>query len=223
MNTNGLAKHYVKLTAVERFALVLSAGARGDEAEQDRLVGAGERIVLSMADYAPFARAFEEVALLVFVELLDGAAAYLDAFHRSDDAEIGAKPARKRTAGKHAPGRARTREDDRLTKPVWQRLLDVALPYGFLLKTKAAGWELFCGRLNVPAFALWNALPGFDRVQRALKLAREAAFTREGMVAWLDSIRPKGTPEMTAPLVSAESSADELDALFRRRVEWWGG
>ena len=37
MTINTLARHYDRLGAEERFRLILAAGARGDEAEQDRL------------------------------------------------------------------------------------------------------------------------------------------------------------------------------------------
>src|SRR5262245_57571869 len=86
MNANSVARHYDSLTPLERFRLVLAAGARGDEAEQDRLVRAGGRIALSMHDHAPYAHAFDELAILVFLELLEEAAGYLDALARSDGA-----------------------------------------------------------------------------------------------------------------------------------------
>ena len=72
----------VSLTPEERFRLILAASGRGDEAERDRLVNAAERITLSMPDHSPFAHAFSELALLVFVEMLEDAARYNDAFAR---------------------------------------------------------------------------------------------------------------------------------------------
>ncbi len=41
MNANAVARHYALLTPEERFQLILAAGARGDDAEQDRLIRAG--------------------------------------------------------------------------------------------------------------------------------------------------------------------------------------
>ena len=86
MNAKSLVKHYSQLTPVERFRLILAAGARGDEAEQDRLVNAGQRITLAMQDHAPYGDAFSELALLVFIELLEEAARYEEAFVWADDA-----------------------------------------------------------------------------------------------------------------------------------------
>jgi hypothetical protein len=40
----------------------------------------------------------------------------------------------------------------------WMRCLDIALAAGFVLRAKADGWKLFCERLTVPPFALWEGL-----------------------------------------------------------------
>ena len=57
MNLNAVARHYGRLTAEQRFGLIVAAGARGDEAERKRLLAAGQRITLSMSDHVPVARA----------------------------------------------------------------------------------------------------------------------------------------------------------------------
>ena len=97
MNPNALARHYDRLSPQERFALILAAGGRGDEAEQVRLVNAGGRISLTMSDHLPYAQAFDELATLTFVELVEDAAVYhqaneqagvfLDAFGGEEDAD----------------------------------------------------------------------------------------------------------------------------------------
>src|ERR1700757_4051374 len=80
-------------------------------------------------------------------------------------------------------------------RPMFQRYLDVAPAAGFVLRMKAEGWKLFCKRLTVPPFALWEGLPGFERLQRALSLSEKAAFEAEGFLRWLNVIRPAGEPE----------------------------
>jgi hypothetical protein len=85
IDTKALARHYANLTPEERFRLILAAGARGDEAERSRLVSTGQRITLSIQDHAPYAHAFEELSFLLFIELLEEAARYLEAFARADD------------------------------------------------------------------------------------------------------------------------------------------
>jgi hypothetical protein len=67
-------------------------------------------------------------------------------------------------------------------------------------------------------------LPGWDRLKDSLELAKVAAFAPEGMAAWLNEVRPDGAGEVTeADLITAETFADSLDAVFRHRVRWWDG
>jgi hypothetical protein len=68
-----------------------------------------------------------------------------------------------------------------------------------------------------------EGLPGFERLQRALSLAAEAAFKPEGMLAFLERIKPSGGAEPDATkLISAEGCAAEAEAIFRERSEWLG-
>ncbi len=80
MKAPPLAKNYKCLTPEERFRLILAASGRGDEAERDRLKNAGGRITLSLQDHAPYAQAFGDLALLIFIELLEEAASYQEGF-----------------------------------------------------------------------------------------------------------------------------------------------
>jgi hypothetical protein len=168
MNANGLAKHYDRLTPEERFRLILAAGARGDQAEQDRLAQAGSRITLSMRDHAPYAEAFDELALLVFIELLEEAARYWEALGWADDASdgLGAEDAEAEEGDETAEESAATAEadpadNDGSKRPVALRTLDLALAAGFVLKTKAEGWRVFCERLNVPPLRRLGTPAGF--------------------------------------------------------------
>lgn len=83
MNTKGLARLYDRLTPSERLPLIIAAAERGDDAEADRLANAAGRITLSMSDHSPYAHAFDELATLIFLELLEDAGNYFDAFHRA--------------------------------------------------------------------------------------------------------------------------------------------
>ena len=237
MKANALARHYGKLTAEERFRLILAARARGDEAEGDRLVSAGQRITLSMPDHAPYADAFEELALLVFIELQEEAARYLEAVAHADDVYdfFGEDEAEDADEGEAEEGEsaeaeesdakadAESAEEDAGERPIWQRHLDLALAAGFMLRTKAEGWKLFCARLTVPPWAVWEGLPGLDRLLSALQLAEKDAFDPEGFLRWLNAIRPDGEPERAEVPLSAEGMADAAEELFRQSIQWWGG
>jgi hypothetical protein len=250
MNANAIAKNYACLTPEERFRLILAAGGRGDAAEQDRLRQAAPPITLSASDYSPWSRAFDELALAVFLEILEETAKHHDAFERwreaeevgsreldteegldEDDQERGAVAAPDLEENPDEPVCADAspvaKAEDR-SLPT--RTLDLYLAQGFVLKTKAAGWKRFCERLSVPPFVLWHILPGFERVQRALELLEDnefrpgPAFEPEGMLRWLRKIRPKGQPKPSlADLMSPERAAEDLDTVFRQRVAWWGG
>lgn len=222
MNTNAVAKNYACLTPEERFRLILAAGGRGDDAEQDRLCNAGQRINLSMPDHSPWSHAFDELAVTVFLEMLEEAAKHRDAFERWCDADeenqdepvgVGVAPA-----------------DEHKERSIGTRTLNLYLAQGFILKTKIAGWKLFCERASIPPFALWQMLPGFERLQRALELLEDnqfrpgPAFRPEGMLQWLANIRPEREPEPSMEtLISPERFAADLERVFREHVEWWGG
>jgi hypothetical protein len=237
MNANHVAKHYENLTPEERFRLIMAASARGDDAERVRLVKSGKRIKLSTQDHAPYARAFDELASLVFIELLEESARYFEAFARADDAhdvcgddeaedadeeeEKEATSAEGEVSG--AQLQSRSRESTSGARSTWERYLGLALAAGYVLRTKADGWKLFCERLTLPPFALWEILPGYDRLQRALRLTENAAFAAEGFVHWLNRIRPAGEPERTAAPLTVEGIAADAEKIFRACVKWWGG
>jgi hypothetical protein len=223
MNANALAGNYGRLTPEECFRLILAAGARGDKAEQDRLVNAGGRITFSTPDHTPYARAFDELAKLTFLELLEEAARYDDAWARAGDAEAEEGEVAEAEDEPDGQAGAGPAEDEGGERPAWQGFFDLALAAGFVLRTKAAGWQLFCGRLSVPPFALWQELPGFGRLQLALKQAEQAAFAPEGMLRWLNGIRPAGHPEVQELGLTPERYAAGCEAVFRQRARWWGG
>src|SRR4051794_15145890 len=103
----------------------MSAGIRGDAAERERLVNAAGTITLTMQDYRPVAVAFRKLANLLFLELLDCAARYREAFRFADDGEL--------FDGEGDDGCFR-----------------LALAYGFELKTRMHSWGLFCERRGLP-------------------------------------------------------------------------
>jgi len=220
MNANAVVNRYNNLTPEERFRLILAAGGRGDDAERDRLVRTGGRICLSISDHAPYAIAFEELAILVFLELMEEVAGYSSAFLRSDDLSDDCGAAG-HTAEAEPDVRADTKstDNDAGDRPAWSRALDLALAAGYVLRTKADGWRLFCERLNVPPFLLWESLPGFDRLQRALDLTTKAAFAQEGLLHWLNRIRPKGEPALTEVPLTAAGVAASTEEVYRQRVQ----
>ena len=71
MKTNILQKNYALLKSRERFCLIYAASGRGDDAERERLSRSAPRITLSMPDHSPESHAFDELATLIFLELIE--------------------------------------------------------------------------------------------------------------------------------------------------------
>jgi hypothetical protein len=212
MNTVNLARNYAVLTPEERFRLIVAAGGRGDDAEQSRLCQAGKSISLRMPDYSPWSHAFEELTMVVLLELLDDVARHHEAFERWCDACHGDE-------GESKGGGSQ----DAMIGRMW----DLYRVQGFILKSKIAGWKLFCQRLSLPPFTPWQCLPGFARLEHAMDLLEtvpSASFEAREVVDWLHRISAaKGHESPASAPISAEVFADDLDRTFRTRVKWWGG
>jgi hypothetical protein len=179
-----------------------------------------------MPEHAPHAHAFDELAKLCFIELLAEAARYQEAWMYAGEADWLDDEGDEGQVGEEGdePGAEEAPADGgRRTRPLSERRLDLILVAGFVLRTKAEGWKLFCERMGVPPFALWECLPGFERLRHALALAEKAAFVPEGVVRWLNDIRPERSPKVTEVRLTAEKVADEAASMFRDRVQWWGG
>jgi hypothetical protein len=215
MNPNAVTKHYSFLTAEERFQLILAAEGRGDDADQHRLNGSGGAVTLTTRDHTPFARAFDELSTLVFLGLQDEAHKYLHAFARS-------RAATQDKAGQDSPDADQTgaRQSQGSLE---DRCFDLVLAAGYRLRTKTEGWQLFCQRRHLPPFALWENLPGFQRWYHTLERTAEIAFEPEGLLCWLNRVRPAGTPEKVEVPLTAEGVADDLERMFQQSVRSWGG
>ena len=216
MNAKPLANHYSELTPEERFRLTLAAVARGDEVEKERLTRAGRDIALSMSECAPFANAFNELAFLTFMEIQEETARLNDSEERAADAI-------------HLFGTTKTEDGIEATagadgkRSAWGQCRELVGIAGWMLQTKANGWKLFCERWNVPPMLVWEALPGFERLQRFLARAEKSAFRPARIVQWLNRDRAADKPEATeASILTAEKFANDLDATFQERSRRWG-
>jgi hypothetical protein len=145
-------------------------------------------VALSVPDHFGLAQAYLEISTLHLMELLDLAALYFQAFGLADGA--------KGKAG--------------------ERLLDVALLFGFLFNVKLAGWRLFCAEHSLDPELCWSCLPGYETVQRAERLATKAAFTQEGAARYL-----KRSGREAAQVKTAEDVAASLRECLRARAERW--
>jgi hypothetical protein len=224
MNTGALAREYDKLTPGERFPLIVSANARGDEAEADRLANSAGWKSFRQRDFLPHSEAFRDLAIGVFVELLDLVAELAERSADATDAIADTRGHKSKRQGAGTKGR-----DGK--SPAWEHYMHLEYAFGFLLKTKADGWKLFCERRHLPPFSLWEFLPGWERLQRYLKRVEGTAewpgmaFQREGMLRFMNSVRLKkgGATVTDANMISPEGLANDLDTLFDWHVERCGG
>jgi hypothetical protein len=243
MNPNKLTRHYENLTPEERFALIMNAAVRGDVQEQARLSSSAPRVTYAVSHHQPFAEAFKDLAEHLLLELLDLAGRHFDKLAEAreadhgegdedldnEDLEDGDPDDEPADSGddNEGPAAGDKDEDNSLS---WQ-WLELALADGYMLKTKVAAWRLWCERRHLPPFAVWQLLPGWDRLRRALDHAEGGtparpvgcAFVEEGMLRWLNSIRPKGAQELTELSCTPEGIADELEEMFQDRLRFYGG
>ncbi len=223
MRTLKLHQHYDLLEPEERFRLLLAAAGRHDDQEHERLMRSAGRVAFRMPDHAPWAHAFHEIATLTMMELVEDAAAYDEAFHHAikmiDDTDDGDELSDEECE----PGDEEPSPDVKPANPPWVRAMGVVYAAGFVLKTKIDGWALFCERLNIPPLLLWEALPGYERLQETLEMARERSFDIDGIREWLNRVRPPGAPPSEGPKLSVDGVADATETMFADRVEFWGG
>src|SRR5262245_42936254 len=146
MNTRSLAVLYDKLTPLERLPLIMAAAARGDKVERDKLVRSAPRTVYRLPDHWGVASAFEFLAHVHFMKLLEITAVYFQAF------------------GAVNGGKARQSEASAVG---WDHLLAT----GYELNTYLAGWRAFCAGLKIDPEILWKRLPGYQIVKSAESLS----------------------------------------------------
>jgi hypothetical protein len=219
MNLKALTKNYDKLTADERFALISQALARDDQAEADCLASAAPRLSFSVPHTYFHADAFSYVVFVAILELLDAAAFFDNALeHVAYDDETGDGP-------NVLPDDDNTEQGDGAAdvnaKPLWVQNYRIALAAGYLLKARFAGWQLWCKRRHLPPFAVWEVLPGYQRLMQTIELTRESehralAFTPTGMLSWMNEIaRERGEPELIELPCTVERLADGYENLFQ--------
>jgi hypothetical protein len=231
MNPNSVTRHYDKLTAEERFALIFNAGVRGDKDEQARLVSSAPRIVFNVAHHQPFVLAFNDLAEALFLELLELAGSFFDkltlsreALHDDDVLNLHNEDEDERGGPSVEDGpQADGEENGRSCRWLWAAMAD-----GFVLKTKASAWRLWCDRRHLPAYALWEMLPGWQRLKGALEHSEGTprlagcAFAPEGMLRWLNCIRSRAAEPIAELDCTPEAIVGELERWYQDRLHWHG-
>jgi hypothetical protein len=157
---NGLERLYGVLTPEERFAAILRASARGDEAERDRLVRAAPREHFAVPD----CHGLQEGLLLLSLAQLGALAGWAALYWKA--------------------ATARNQED--MPPSTEARLGKVARLFAYLFTAEERGWALFMAGLGAEdAEAPLRDVPGWSSLQFAAEGVREDAFSPEEAAAYL--------------------------------------
>jgi hypothetical protein len=189
--TRRLDLEYSRLTADERYRLVLAAGLRGDKNDQDRLIRTAGKQAVQVQDYRFHAEAFDATAKHAFIDLAEDAASFRERLESIQNAK-----------DEEADG-----------------ALEAFLAAAYVLWVKGQGWNRYCEGLAIPPFALWDGLPGFHRLQAALWTVDRIASQAGGFAVWL-TCRPRDDPRLQ-PTMTADSVAKEYGLLHRKFLETW--
>jgi hypothetical protein len=203
MNTNQLAKHYDKLTAMERYQLIRAAMGRHDKDEQQRLTRSAPLIEYRAHHHRTIALSFWILQHFQFIKLVDIAAAYFEALAKlaNRQPQEGAKPS-----------------DD------WGE----ALSLGYVFKMHWAGWRQFCAELNLDPECDWVGLPCYYLLKRAEKAVEASpetglprgAFSEEEVAHY---IAPYEGPDSAGQLINEALQdywPETADVAVKLREHW---
>jgi hypothetical protein len=189
MNNDRLAKSYATLTPAERWSLIMAASARGDEQECHRLATAAPSVTYQAPHHFALATAFRELCASHRLKVLDLAGWYLYGY----------------SSAQATDGEER------------ERLLDVALWFGYMLRVNLAGWQLFCAGQHLDPDPFLVHLPGKEMLDWATRLTQERdVFTAEEALACMHR---HDLPATAAP--TAEEVAAGLEKSLAFLVNWW--
>jgi hypothetical protein len=145
-----LASQYDQLTPRERFSLIVAAGVRGDDSEQDLLKRSGPTQLFRVPSYRGYAEAFSDAACLYLLQQLDTGVQCWKCLALLETAE---------------------------TKS--ERLWNCVGLFGHLFVARRQAWHRLCEGYGVDGDAILSIFPGFDVVQDLDEMISELAFTPE--------------------------------------------
>jgi hypothetical protein len=192
MNSKVLAKLYNRLTPWERVPLIIAAGARGDQEEQERLETTAPTHLYEVPDYHRLSQALYQLADRHLIIQLDLALLYYQA---AAMLEV------------YLPltGAANDERENRLGK------IMQLLAYRYVAQADA--WRHVCGRLQVDPAVLLKHYPGYDNLQRMEETARLVACSQEDATA---IVRQGGDAE--AQVTTAATIADAMWTFLEDRA-----
>jgi hypothetical protein len=150
MNLKRVSKHYDKLTPRERFSLIVAAGVRGDDSEQDLLKRSAPTQLFRVPAHRGYAEAFCDVACLYLLQQLE--------------------------TGVHC-GKCLTLLESAETTS--ERLWNCLGLFGHQFVVRRQAWQRLCEEYRVDGDAILSIYPGFDVVRALDQMISPLAFTPE--------------------------------------------
>ncbi len=193
MTATRLSKHYSVLTPEERFALLLTAVARSDEVEMERIRNASRSVTILVPDTFGVAVAFKDVLALHRLERVELAGLYLEALARVDAAW------------------------EQMPRAGWEQSVakrsGFARFLGYLVKINEAGLKLFCDRLGLDPTGAERLLHGERILGLAATSLESDSFTERDALAYCQQDDPSVTKIKTAESI-AEDLREAYDAVL---------
>jgi hypothetical protein len=219
MTTNHLAKLYDTLTPRERLPLIIAAGARGDEAEHERLCTSAPPLAFREPDYYSLARAMGQAVHYHLLTLLDLAARFWQWWGLW------------MSYGLHDPGTARAKK-----RPRRQGEADEALAWraGCVVRYYASrfvahveGWKRFCTELHIDPEVQLNFMIGWETIVQTEKQARALAFTPEEAERFvrIETFAVEGDDSLEkgpVPVETVQELAEGWHVLLDKLVQGYG-
>jgi hypothetical protein len=170
MNTNRLAQHYGNLDGPQRYGLMVSAQARGDDPEYARLVREARTEFWRLPDYYAAAEAWLVVALLHYIEVADLMGLSLRLWAQADS-EFFDEETRKQA-------------------------VEVASMLEYRVLEEVRAWVKLGKEHGVDALHLWAGLTPWDRLRGEIARAKRSAMTR----AAFEGFWRRSAPDLPARL-----------------------
>jgi hypothetical protein len=200
MNTKTLCRHYDALTPWERLPLIMSASARGDNVERERLVQAAPKNSYQLPDYWGLGHGLADLAKVYLMDQLDKAALYWQI------SALVAEESRSRRKARTEPGV----EDFR----------DAIRVLAHRCVVQADAWESLGAELHFDPDRLTRHLPGYQTVCWMVETARRVAFTREQASAYLGQAK-RLLGQGDSRIETVEEVVQSMREILRERLAAW--
>jgi hypothetical protein len=158
----GLARHYDVLRPAERLALLVSAQARGDDREWDRLARAAPLLRYEIPHHYPYAVSWLLTGFVHYAKVMDAAGLYAKGDAVADHPGV----------------------NEATVEAVVRTL-------AYLLVIELDGWDRFVAEQGLTPRVLWQGLPGAERLAETEAAARRTAYTADEMARRLRDRDPR--------------------------------